>query len=100
MKAEYLIVNREKEVIGAVYEDRRRADAAQLEEDIRSGRVENLHLAQETEYGAAQYNLAAEEQQDVRIWADSVLPLIEDRSPEPSRTEDIRFLHMMKDLKN
>lgn len=100
MKAEYLIVNREKEVIAAVYEDRRRADAAQLEEDIRSGRVENLHLAQETEYVAAQYNLATEEQQDVRIWADSVLPLIEDRSPEPSRTEDNRFLHMMKDLKN
>ena len=100
MKAEYLIVNREKEVIGAVYEDRRRADAAQLEEDIRSGRVGNLHRAQGMEYGAVSYSLAADGQQGVRIQADSALPLIEDRSPEPSRTEDIRFLHMMKDLKN
>ena len=33
MKAEYLIVNREKEVIAAVYEGRRRADAAQLRDN-------------------------------------------------------------------
>lgn len=82
MKVDYFIA-RNGEKTGAIYDTRQKVGMAQLEQDALAGKLTNVR-AERLPSG------------EIKI-SGSGIPVVEDREPESSITEDVNFLRLWKD---